>query len=411
MNDGKQIVIVGGGMAGATAAFALRDEGFEGRVLIVGNENEWPYERPPMSKGYLRGEEPLEKALVKPAAEYEAHDVELTRGATATAIDVDARRVTTSAGDLSYDVLILATGSEPRRLEVPGADLDGIHYLRDVTDADRLRDAAATADDIVVVGGGWVGSEVVASLRQLGRPVTFLTSRPRPLEHVLGSEVADVYRLAHLEHGVRLMPGRVARLGGRERVEWIETVEGTRLSADLIVVGIGAAPRVALAQLAGLRLRDGAVEVDDLMRTSVPDVYAIGDIASSWNPRYGRSVRVEHWDNAKRQGKAVATTIVGRGAPYDRVPYLYSDQYDVGMEYRGLAPEWDEVVVRGDLEGRKFHAFWMRHGLIAAAMNVNLWSDGADLEALVESTTPVDPSRLSDLNVPLSDLAAEGVAA
>jgi 3-phenylpropionate/trans-cinnamate dioxygenase ferredoxin reductase subunit len=405
MNAARQVVIVGAGLAGANAAFALRDEGFEGRIVIVGDENEMPYERPPLSKSYLRGEDPIEKAHVRPESDYQTNQIELLRGHSALSLDLPAPRVATTAGYFAYDALVIATGAEPRRLGVPGADLDGVHYLRTRLDADRLRAAAANANNIVVVGGGWLGSEVAASLRQLERPVTFLISRPRPLEPVLGSELAQVYRQVHEEHAVHFVVGRVTALRGTERVEQVETDAGERLAADLVVVGVGAAPRIALAEAAGLRLRHGAIEVDELLRTSAPDVYAIGDVASAWNPRYGRPIRVEHWDNAINQGKAVAATILGRGKPYDRVPYLYSDQYDLGMEYRGFAPEWDDLVIRGDLERREFHAFWLAGGQIAAAMNVNLWEDGDVLQALVESGRPVDLRVLADVDAPLAQAA------
>lgn len=405
MTEIEHVLIVGGGLAGANAAFALRAEGFDGRVTLLGDEDEWPYERPPMSKTYLRGEDAIEKALVRPATEYETQRIELRRGVAATAIDAAHGTVTTSAGKISFDALVLATGAAPRRLDVPGAQLHGVRYLRDRADADALREAAANADEIVVVGGGWIGSEVAASLRQLGHSVTFLTSRERPLEHVLGPDIAEVYRQAHLENGVRLAHGRVERLIGTTRVEAVETHDRQRLPADLVVVGVGAVPRIDLAEGAGLGIQRGAVAVDERLRASVPGIYAIGDVASAWNPRYARALHLEHWDNAIEQGKAVARSILGREVSYDRVPYLYSDQYDVGMEYRGYAPEWDEVVVRGDLEKREFHAFWLQRGRVAAAMNVNLWEDGDELQALVESRATVDTDRLSDAEVPLLQAA------
>jgi 3-phenylpropionate/trans-cinnamate dioxygenase ferredoxin reductase component len=411
MTVAKRVVIAGGGLAGARTAFALRDDGFDGRVTIVSEEHEWPYERPPLSKGYLRGEEPIEKVHVRPAADYETSRIDLLRDKTVTAIDPVARTVATSCGKLEYDALVLATGAAPRRLEVPGAQLAGIHYLRDVGDADALRTAAMMAENIVVVGGGWIGSEVAASLRQLGRQVTFLISGPRPLERVLGPEIADVYRRAHVEHGIRFVTGRVTGLRGTGRVDAVQLDDGELIAADLIVVGIGALPRAALAHAAGLRIHRGSIEVDEYLRSSVPDIYAIGDVASAWNPRYGRHMRAEHWDNAKRQGRAVAANIVGRDVVYDRVPYLYSDQYDVGMEYRGYAPDWDEVVVRGDLDRREFHAFWLRAGRVAAAMNVNLWDEGDALQAIVESGQLIDPRKLADMSVPLPDLVAVGAAA
>jgi 3-phenylpropionate/trans-cinnamate dioxygenase ferredoxin reductase subunit len=405
MSTIERVIVVGGGLAGANAAFALRNEGFDGSVTMLADENDWPYERPPISKQYLRAEYTIEQAYVRPPAEYDANRIEIRRGVAALAIDPVGRKVATSDGAIGYDALILATGATPRRLDLDGAQLKGIHYLRDRGDADALRDAAANANDIVVVGGGWVGSEVAASLRQLGRPVTFLTSHARPLEHVLGAEVADVYKRAHQEHGVRFVRGRVSRLHGNGRVDAVETDDGRKIAADLVVVGVGAIPRGELLTALGAATERGGIAVDEHLRTSLPSVYAIGDVATAWNPRYGRSMRLEHWDNAIEQGKAVAANIVGRNVVYDRVPYLYSDQYDVGMEYRGFAPDWDQVVVRGDVERREFHAFWLRHGRLSAAMNVNLWDDGDDLQALVESSAPVDIDRLRDVDVPLAKAA------
>jgi len=401
MTQIEHVLIIGGGLSGANAAFALREEGFAGRVTLLADEDEWPYERPPMSKGYLRGEDSIDKALVRTPADYETQRVDLRRGVAATAIDVARKTVTTSEGDIHFDALVLATGAAPRRLDVPGAGLENVLYLRDRADSDALREAASEASEIVVVGGGWIGSEVAASLRQMGRSVTFLTSRERPLEHVLGAQVADVYKQAHLDNGVRLVSGRVARLIGKGGVETVETHDMRRLPADLVLVGVGAAPRIDLADGAGLGIQRAAVAVDERLRTSAPGIYAIGDVASAWNPRYGRSLHLEHWDNAIEQGKAVSKSILGQEVSYNRVPYLYSDQYDLGMEYRGYAPEWDDVVVRGDLQRREFHAFWLQRGRVAAAMNVNLWDDGEDLQSLVESRAFVDTGRLADAEVPL----------
>ena len=405
MSKLNSVVIVGAGLAGANTAFALREHGFDGRVTVVGDEPEWPYERPPLSKTYLRAEEPLDKAYVRPAVEYERQRIDLRRGVRATAIDVARRRLTTDGGTLEFDALVLATGAAPRRLEVPGARLSGVHYLRNASDSDALREAAARADSIAVVGGGWIGAEVAASLRQLEHTVTLITSRPRPLEHVLGAQIAEVYRDVHREHGVRIVTGRVVALEGGERVSGVTVADGTRVAADLVVVGAGAIPRIDLARDAGLDIADGAVVVDERLRTSAAGIFAAGDIATAWSPRYGRLVHVEHWDNAIRQGGLVAENILGADAAYERVPYFYSDQYDVGMEYRGLTSEWDRVVVRGDIGAREFHAFWLERGHVAAAMNVNLWDDGDELQALVESNAFVDPDSLADPGVPLANAA------
>jgi 3-phenylpropionate/trans-cinnamate dioxygenase ferredoxin reductase component len=400
------VVIAGGGLAGANTAFALRDQGFAGRVVLVGEETDPPYERPPISKEYLRGEKSLDEVLVRPLADYETLDIELLRGRRAVTLDPAIRRLNLDDGtNLTYDALVIATGAAPRRLGSTAAFLDGVQYLRDAADADALRAAAAEATSIAVIGGGWIGSEVAASLRQLGHSVTLISNLARPLERVLGPEVADVYRNVHLEQGVRLAHGHVAGLEGDGRVARLRLSDGQRIPADLVVIGVGAAPRIKLATRGGLVTRDGAIVVDEYLRTSVPNIYAIGDVASAWHPRYGRHLRVEHWDNAIHQGRAAAANIVGVGEPYARIPYFYSDQFDLGMEYRGYAPEWDEVVVRGDVAAREFHAFWLADHRVVAAMNVNLWHDGEELQRLVEAEGPIDPRRLADPAVPLAEAA------
>jgi 3-phenylpropionate/trans-cinnamate dioxygenase ferredoxin reductase component len=396
------VVVVGGGLAGANAALTLRKLGYDGRVVIVSAEDELPYERPPLSKDYLRGESPLEKAYVKPGTDYDDQAIELLRGRTATAIDVGGKRVELDAREhVDFGALVLATGSAPRPLEVPGADLPHVRYLRTVGDSDAIRAAASAADRVVVIGGGWIGSEVAASLRQLGHDVTMIIRTDRPLERVLGPEVADLYRQLHVENGVHLVTGNVAAV----TADAVLLKGGERVRADLVVAGIGATPRIDLARAAGLELHHGAVSVDEFLRTSAPGVYAVGDIALAWHPRLRRHVRVEHWDNAKRQGRAVGATILGQGEPYERTPYFYSDQFDLGMEYRGFAPEWDKVVFRGDTGAREFDAFWLRNGKVVAAMNANRWDDGAELEALVESGNRVDIGRLADPSVKLAEAA------
>jgi 3-phenylpropionate/trans-cinnamate dioxygenase ferredoxin reductase subunit len=396
MNKVNSVVIVGGGVAGASAAFELRKLGFEGSVTLITDEEHLPYKRPPMSKEYLRGEQPIEKAYVKPAEQYAEQNIQLMQGARAVSIDTNSRTVTfADKSTLPYDALLLATGSSARRLEIPGADLAGIHYLRNVEDADGIRAAAMEAAAIVVIGGGWLGTEVAASLRQLGREVTLVAPPPQPLERILGPEVAGVYRRLHEENGTRLVIGRVARLEGDGTVEAVSLVDGTRIGADMVVAGVGAEPRIAMARDAGLTLRDGGVEVDAYLQTSAPGVFAAGDIANEWHPRFGSHVRVEHWDNAKEQGKSVAANILGAGKEYDRTPYFYSDQFDLGMEYRGLADGWDDVVIRGSLEAREFDAFWLKDGRVIAAMNANRWDDAAELQDLVDRRAPADTDELA----------------
>lgn len=400
------VVIAGGGLAGANTAFELRKLGFTGRIVLVSEESTPPYERPPMSKEYLRGEKPLEKAFVRPENDYRGEGIELLAGRRAVTLDPASRTINLDDGsDLAYDAFVIATGAVPRQLRVPGAALDGVHYLRTVADADALRRAADAATRIAVIGGGWIGSEVAASLRQLGHEVTLVMSQPNPLESVLGPEVASVYGAVHAAHGVRLVTGRVAAIEGETLVTGLRLTDGEVLEADLVVVGVGAEPRLRLAMRAGLELREGGIATDEFLRSSVPSIYAVGDVAAAWHPRYGRHLRVEHWDNAIRQGKAAAASIIGEGKPYARTPYFYSDQFDLGMEYRGHAPEWGRVILRGDVDARKFHAFWIADSRVIAAMNVNLWDDGKDLRRLVESEERVDLDRLADPSLPLAEAA------
>lgn len=406
MNSLDSVVIAGGGLAGATAAFALRERGFEGRVTLVSEEQTPPYERPPLSKDYLRGESTLDKALVRPLADYEAQGIKLLRGRRAVTLDPVTRQLNLDDGtDLTYNALLIATGSAPRHLGSTRPELAGIHYLRNAEDADALREASSTAVAIAVIGGGWVGSEVVASLRQLGREVTLISDMPRPLERVLGPEIAEVYRGLHVEHGVHIVHGTVSGIAGDGHVDAVLLADGRRVPADLVVVGIGAIPRIKLATRGGLEVRKGGIAVDEYLRSSVPSIYAAGDVAAAWHPRFGRHIRVEHWDNAIHQGTTAAANILGANEPYARTPYFYSDQYDLGMEYRGFAPEWGQVVVRGDLARREFHAFWLSDGRVVAAMNANQWDDGDELQRLVESEERVDLARLADPGVPLAEAA------
>ncbi|HVX23585.1 MAG TPA: FAD-dependent oxidoreductase [Acidimicrobiales bacterium] len=405
MPSSQTFVIVGGGLAAAKAAEALRSEGFDGRVVVVGEEPVRPYERPPLSKDYLRGENGFDAAAVHPAEFYEQHAIELRHSSVATGLDVSAHQVTLATGHrLGYDRLLLATGATPRRLTVPGADLDGVRYLRTVDDSDGLRRALEGSPQVVVVGAGWIGAEVAASARQLGADVAMVEVASVPLERVLGREVGGVYRDLHAEHGVDLHLGvGIEAVVGAGRVEAVRLTDGTSLPAQLVVVGIGVLPRVELAQAAGLRVDNGVV-VDDHLQAAAPDVYAAGDVANAFHPRYGTSIRLEHWSAALNQGPVAARNMLGLSTVYDRTPYFFSDQYDLGMEYRGWAPRFDQVVFRGDLAGRRFIAFWLRQRRVAAAMNANVWDAGDAIEALLAAAHPVDPDRLADPEVDLDDL-------
>jgi 3-phenylpropionate/trans-cinnamate dioxygenase ferredoxin reductase subunit len=389
-------VIVGAGLAGAKAAEALRDEGFEGRIVLVGEEHDPPYERPPLSKDYLRGESAREDARVHPEGFYADHDIELIRGTAVTAIDPAARSVTLSTGEaLAYDRLLLATGSEPRRLSVPGAELDGVHHLRDLADADRIAAALQPGARAVIAGGGWIGMEVAAAARQKGVEVALVERAAVPLERALGREAGEFYAQLHRDRGVELHTGvAVAAVEGEGRVERVVLADGRTLDAGVLVCGLGALPRTALAERAGLAVANG-IACDERLETSVPGIFAAGDVANAEHPFYGRRLRVEHWANALHQPEVAARAMLGKPAAYDRLPYFFSDQYDVGMEYTGLAVGADEFFVRGDTAQREFVAYWLREGRVIAGMNVNVWDVADEIAALIRSRETVERAALS----------------
>jgi 3-phenylpropionate/trans-cinnamate dioxygenase ferredoxin reductase subunit len=405
MQMNETLVIVGAALAGAKAAETLREQGFEGRVVLIGSEPDRPYERPPLSKDYLRGEAEREAAYVHPADFYAEHGIELRLETTVAAVDLAAREVALASGErVSFTKLLLATGAEPRRLPVPGADLDGVHYLRDFRDSDALRGAIG-GGRAVVIGAGWIGAEVAASARQKGMDVTLVERLAAPLERVLGREVGEIYAAIHRDHGVELLADTgVEAIEGTGRAERVRLEGGRTIDCELVVVGIGVTPRTALAEAAGLEVGDGIL-TDAHLRTSEPTVFAAGDVANAWHPLFERRLRVEHWHNALEQGPAAARSMLGAGEPYDRVPYFFSDQYDVGMEYAGHATDWDEVVFRGDVDAREFIAFWLKDGRVAAGMNVNVWDVTDDIQALIRSGAQVERDRLRDPGVDLASLA------
>jgi 3-phenylpropionate/trans-cinnamate dioxygenase ferredoxin reductase subunit len=396
VSNPRSIVIVGAGLAGGHAALALRERGYEGRVTLVGAESHAPYSRPALSKQYLRGEKPAAKLFLRAQEAYADQNIDLVMGRRATSIQRQEHFVVLDGGTLlPYEKLLLATGSRAAHLDVPGSRLEGVHYLRTLEDADAIAKEASQIETVAVIGGGWIGSEVAASLRQMGLDVTLVTADSLPLQRVLGREVATIFAELHRQNGVRVVPGRVVSLHGRERVEAVELADGTRLAAQAVVAGVGARPDLGLALQAGLQTADGGVAVDEFLRSGDPDISVAGDLASAWHPVYGRRVRVEHWDNAIEQGKLAAGTMLGDLVPYDRRPYFYSDQFDLGMEYRGLAGDVDDVVISGDIRSRAFCAFWLRDDRIVAAMNANLWDVGDQLQALVETQPVVDRERLA----------------
>ncbi|MEO7980766.1 MAG: FAD-dependent oxidoreductase [Sporichthyaceae bacterium] len=405
MASPSSIVIVGASLAGATAAQTLREEGFTGRITLIGDEAHRPYERPPLSKGYLLGDTDREKVFVHPGDWYDEHDIDLRLGTAAARVDRDARNVVLADGSrLGYDALLLTTGSSPRRLQVAGADLDGVLYLRRLEDSERLRAAFGRAARAVIIGAGWIGLEVAAAARAAGLDVTVLEQAELPLLRVLGRDAARVFADLHRDHGVDLRCSAQVKAitGGDDRVNGVTLGDGSRLDSDLVLVGVGITPNVHLAADAGLETDNGVV-VDEHLRTADRVVYAAGDVASAYHPGLARRIRVEHWANARRQGAVAAKTMLGQDVVYDRLPYFFSDQYDLGMEYTGFVdPDaYDQVVFRGDVAGREFIAFWLADGRVLAGMTVNTWGVTDAVEGLVRSGQPVDPHRLGDPSIPL----------
>jgi 3-phenylpropionate/trans-cinnamate dioxygenase ferredoxin reductase component len=398
-------VIVGASLAGAKAAEGLRDGGFDGQVVLIGSERERPYERPPLSKDYLRGESAREKAFVHEEAFYGEHEIELITGRTATGLDAHGSKVTLDDGQtLSYDKLLLTTGAGPRRLSIPGAELEGIHYLRTLEDSDALREHLDGGGRAAVVGAGWIGSEVAASARQKGLDVTLIDPLELPNERIFGQEIGSFYREVHAQHGVELALGDgVEAFEGDGRISAVRTSSGRVIECDFAVVGVGVTPRVELADDSGLELDNGIV-VDERLRTSAPDVFAAGDVANAWHPFYERRIRVEHWANALNQGPAAARAMLDEPVSYDRLPYFFSDQYEVGMEYSGFAAEWDQVILRGDRDSGEFVAFWLKDNRVLAGMNVNVWDVNDQVQALIRSRQQVDARALADVDTPLGEL-------
>jgi 3-phenylpropionate/trans-cinnamate dioxygenase ferredoxin reductase subunit len=412
MNQNGAYVIVGASLAGAKAAEALRAAGFDGPVVLIGDETERPYERPPLSKGYLLGSADRDSIYVHSPDWYAAHDVNLRLGTTVTGIDPAAHAVALADGSrVGYAKLLLTTGSSPRHLPVPGGDLPGVLYLRRVGDTEQIKATFETASRVAVIGAGWIGLETTAAARAAGVEVTVLEAADLPLLRVLGAEVAQVFAGLHSEHGVDLRfavkVDEITAAGGR--ASGVLLADGTHVPADAVIVGVGITPNTQLAEAAGLDVRNGIV-VDAQLRTSNPDIYAAGDVASAFHPLLGTHIRVEHWANALNQPQTAARAMLGQDVAYDRVPYFFTDQYDLGMEYSGYVEPggYDQVVFRGDVGQREFIAFWLRNGRVLAGMNVNIWDVSDAIQDLVRAARPADVSRLANPDVPLQELILNG---
>ncbi|MFF1353238.1 NAD(P)/FAD-dependent oxidoreductase [Streptomyces sp. NPDC058297] len=418
MVDADQtFVIVGGGLAGAKAAETLRSEGFNGRVILIGDERDHPYERPPLSKGYLQGKEERDSVFVHEPAWYAQNDIELHLGQTVVAVDPAVKNVRLGDGTVvHYDKLLLVTGAEPRRMDIPGTELAGVHHLRRLAHAERLKGVLASLGrdngHLVIAGAGWIGLEVAAAAREYGAEVTVVEPEATPLHAVLGPEIGQMFADLHAEHGVRFHFGtRLTGITGQDGMVLAAlTDDGEEHPAHDVLAAIGAAPRTSLAESAGIALADrahgGGIAVDASLRTSDPDIYAAGDVAAVQHPLFGTRLRVEHWANALNGGPAAARAMLGQEVTYDRVPYFFSDQYDLGLEYSGWAPpgSYDQVVIRGDAGKRQFIAFWLKDGRVLAGMNVNVWDVTETIQALIRSGARPGTERLSDPSVALTAL-------
>ncbi len=406
----NRIVIVGAGLAGAKAAEALRTQGYDGSLTLIGDERHLPYERPPLSKAYLAGDDDRSSLDVHDKDWYRDHKVELALGVAATAIDTSTRAVELVDGQrVDYDRLLLATGSSARKLSVPGAGAQGVRTLRAVEDSDAISTAIESGGAIAVIGGGWIGLETAANARQRGVDVTVIEAAELPLLAVLGHDLAQVFLDLHRDHGVGFHLGaRVDEITTEDgQASGVRLGDGTHIAAETVIVGVGAIPNLRLAESAGLAI-DNGVLVDANLRSSDEAIWAVGDIANHQHPILVTRVRVEHWANALNQPTAAASSMLGTATPYTELPYFFTDQYDLGMEYVGHAPagSYTAVVTRGDVAGREFLAFWLgAAGQVIAGMNVNVWDVVEDVKALILSGRPVDVDRLTDPAVPLSSLS------
>lgn len=407
MADSKTFVIVGGGLGGAKAAEALRDRGFDGRIVLVADEEHLPYERPPLSKDFLAGKKELGDFTVHDSDWYHANKIELRSGVEALAIDATAGTVTLSdETTLDYDKLLLATGARSRWLTIPGADSTGVHYLRRYQDAENLKTTFKEGTSLAIVGAGWIGLEVAASARQHDVEVTVVESAKVPLSGAVGEEVGKVFAELHRDHGVDLrLDTEVKEITTEDgRATGLKLGDGSTITADRILVAVGAAPNVELAEAAGLTVEDGGVVVDASLRTSAPDIFAVGDIAAAEHPLYEQRIRTEHWANALKQPEVAVAGMLGEPVEYKELPYFFTDQYDLGMEYAGHAPDYQRVVFRGDVDGRQFVAFWLdADNRVLAGMQVNIWDALDDVKNLINKQAPVDPDKLADPQVSLSD--------
>jgi 3-phenylpropionate/trans-cinnamate dioxygenase ferredoxin reductase subunit len=401
----QKIVIVGASLAGGTAAITLREEGFDGEILLIGAETHPPYERPPLSKEYLRGEKPLTEALVKPADYYSGHNIQTLFGTRALGVDPARKVVELENGEFaSYDQLLIATGVRNRRLKIPGAELAGIYYLRDVSDADAIRKVAQAGSKAVMVGMGFIGSEIAASLRHLGVAVTVIEPFKTPLYRVLGEEIGRVFASIHADQGVEMWfeEGATA-FEGTAKVERVVTSGGRKLDCDFVVVGVGVEPATEIVAGSGVKLENGIV-VDQFCRTNLEGIYAVGDVANHYHPVFERHLRVEHWQNAIHQAQAAARNMLGKSEAYSDIHWFWSDQYNHNIQYAGAHNGWDKLVIRGSLEKRDFVGFFMRDEIITAAVALNRGKELRRAMSFIKDKLKLEPEKLADEQIDLRSL-------
>ena len=405
MTDQQTFVIVGANLAGGRAAFALRAEGFAGRILLIGADPEPPYERPPLSKEYLRGDMAKDKLFIAGPEVYDDRRIDLLLGVRATRLDAQEHFVELETGErIPYEKLLLATGGYPRRLDVPGSELGGIYELRTMADSERISAELQPGRRMVTIGAGIIGAEIAASARMKGLHVTMIEALPVPLMRSLGEEMGGVYADIHRDHGVHLHTNEaIERFEGPARVERVVTNTGRSIECDFVVVGIGIVPATELAESGGLEIDNGVV-VNEYCETSAPDVYACGDVANLFHPLLGYRLRIEHWSNAQNQAAAAAKSMLGQREPYIDIPWFWSDQYDLNLQYVGHAQRWDEVVLRGDVTGRKFTAFYIEGGQLRAALTINRHRDIRPARELIRQGVAIESAKLRDEEIELKSL-------
>ena len=408
VNDSQTFVIIGGGLAGAKAAEALRESSFDGKVVLLADEEHLPYERPPLSKEFLAGKKSLRDFTVHDSEWYRENKIELRTDNEAVSIDPSAHTVTLSDDSVvNYDKLLLATGSRSRWLTIPGADSTGVHYLRKYDDAVNLDTTLKEGTSLAIIGAGWIGLEVAASARERGVDVTVVETAKVPLSAAVGEEVGKVFAQLHRDHGVDLrLDTEVKEVTTEDgKATGLKLGDGSTITADRVLIAVGAQPNSEIAEAAGLSTKDGGVLVDAALRTSNPDIFAVGDIAAAENPFFETRIRTEHWANAQNQPAVAVSGMLGDPGEYNELPYFFTDQFDLGMEYAGYAPDYQQVVFRGDKKGREFVAFWLdADKRVLAGMQVNIWDALDDIKNLIRKKAPVDTDKLADPEVSLSDV-------